>query len=227
MGGLYWRALYLSLIAIKPQWGLVLGAIALLAGEWRLITGALAGVAVQSLATLAVFDASVFAGYAQAVRRIPAAVASLEPDAYKLHSARVLTQLLPGPADWIVWSALGIAVVAGTLKIWRDRALPCRLRFGLLVLGSALVNPHVSIYDVTVLALPILWIGGWLMTEHHESGWFWRAVHLLSVLLLFPTAAILRLQLSPIVIAGLYVRTWRLAAARGSAARPSRHQSHV
>ena len=32
---------------------------------------------------------------------------------------------------------------------------------GVLALGSVLVNPHVVVYDVAVLAAPLVWLGGW------------------------------------------------------------------
>jgi alpha-1,2-mannosyltransferase len=203
----------LSLIAIKPQFGLVLAAVAIVAGEGRLIAGVLVGVGVQVLATLAVFDFSVFTAYAAAIRRIPTISALLEPQAVKMHSIRALTHLLPGRLDALVWTMLSVAVIVATAWVWRQM-LPWRARFGVLVLASVLVNPHLTIYDVTLLVLPVLWIGGWLLELEEQTDWYWQRVYWIAAALMIPTAAIVEVQLSPILIAALFVRIVVIASSR-------------
>src|SRR5207244_7854259 len=131
------------------------------AGEWGVVAGVSAGAALRAVAVLAVFDASVFRSYTVMMSRIPLIADALEPQPYKMHSLYALTRLLPAPADLLLWGALSLAVIAATAWIWR-RTASCRLRFGVLVVASVLVNPHVAIYDATVLALSGLWLGGWL-----------------------------------------------------------------
>src|SRR5581483_10886115 len=46
----------LSLLTIKPQWGVAPALVMLACGEWRVILGAITGAALQALAVLAVFD---------------------------------------------------------------------------------------------------------------------------------------------------------------------------
>jgi alpha-1,2-mannosyltransferase len=197
--------LALSLIAIKPQFGLVLAPVALLAGEWRLIAGVLVGVCVQALAVVIVFGVSALAAYASAISRLPALTDALEPNAYKMHSLRSLTHMLPGRADAIAWGILSVAVIAATGWVWR-RPQAWRLRLGVLVMASALVNPHLTIYDVTVLALPIIWIGGWILERQVDTAWYWQRVYWITGALLFPTAAVMPIQLSTILVAELFVR---------------------
>jgi hypothetical protein len=174
------------------------------------VGGVLIGVVLQALAVLAVFGPGAFNAYAAAARGMPALAAVLEPDAYKMHSIRALTHLLPGRADLVVWAVLSVAVVAATARIWRQRK-PWRLRFGVLVIASALVNPHLTIYDVTVIALPVIWIGGWLRAQHADTTAYWQVVYWIAVALLLPTAALLRVQLSTILIVGLFVLVVRTA----------------
>ncbi len=100
--------LALGLLAVKPQLGLVLAPVAFVAAEWRLIGGVVVSVAVQFTAALAWFGPSVFPDYLQALRRLPASTALLEPDAYKMHSIAALTKLLPGPANFVTWAALSL-----------------------------------------------------------------------------------------------------------------------
>jgi hypothetical protein len=203
----------LSLLTIKPQFGFVLAPVALIAGEWRLISGVVIGVAIQAAAVLAVFDASVFRTYAVMASHLPAFADALEPDAYKMHSLRALTHLLPEPADAWLWGALAIAISAATAWIWR-RTPSWRLRFGALVLASVLVNPHVTIYDATVLALAFVWLGGWLLEQQVETTWYWQRVYWISMAFLLPTAAVVPVQLSPVLIAELFAKTVRAVRQR-------------
>jgi hypothetical protein len=199
-----------SLVSIKPQFGLVLAPVAILAGEGRLIAGVLIGIALQMLAAVAVFDASVFRAYAETLRRIPALTEALEPQAFKMHSLRALTHMLPGPADLLVWGMLSITIIVATVCVWR-RAQPWRIRLGVLVLASALVNPHLTIYDATLVVLPIIWIGGWLLEHQAQTDWYWQRVYWLGVALLIPTAAIVKVQISPILMAALFAQIVRIA----------------
>jgi hypothetical protein len=62
----------------------------------------------------------------------------------------------------ILWTAAAAAgspgrAIAGLLA-WKSQA-PLRVRLGTVILAAALVNPHVIIYDLTVLALHLLWFG--------------------------------------------------------------------
>jgi hypothetical protein len=204
----------LSLLAIKPQFGLVLAPVAILAREWRLIAGVVIGIVVQILAVIVVFGLSALIEYAKVIRRIPTMTALLEPSAYKMHSLNALTHLLPPHVDLAVWSVLLAVIVALTTAVWRQ-AHPWRLRVGVLVLASALINPHLTIYDVTVIALPIIWIGGWLVGLPGDTTWFWQRVYWISVALLIPTAVLVKVQVSTILLAELYLRTVRIASRSG------------
>lgn len=195
----------LSLLAIKPQWGLVLAPLAIVMGEGRLVVGGLVGVGVQMLAVWAVFGERAFVDYGAALRQIPAIAPLLEPQAYKMHSLGALTQLLPDRAGIVTWAIVSLVVVAATILVWRKVAA-WRVRFGVLVLASALVNPHLTIYDVIVMALPVLWIGGWLLEQQDDSTWFWQRVYWICAALLFPTAVLVKIQLSPILIGELFAR---------------------
>lgn len=200
----------LSLITVKPQWGLVLAPVSILAGDWRMIAGVVIGVGIQIIAVVAVFDISVLHAYAEVLRSIPSVTALLEPDAYKMHSFRALTHLLPTSLDWAVWAVLSAVTVWVAARFWRDRLKPWRVRFGVLVIASALVNPHLTVYDVTVLVLALLWIGGWLLTQPHESTWFWQRCYWLAVALLIPTAKFVPFQVTPILVAELLFRIDRI-----------------
>jgi hypothetical protein len=109
------------------------------------------------------------------------------------------------PFAGFVLAISAVAIVAATLFVWHKTS-SSRLRFGLLVLASALVNPHLSTYDASILVLPALWIGGELLESGTDSSWFWQRSYWIAWLLFLPTAAIVRLQLSTFLMAELFVR---------------------
>jgi hypothetical protein len=198
--------LALSLLTIKPQFALVITAIAIASFDWRMMLGAAIGIAGQAIAVMAVFGAGVFQAYAEMVMRMPALSPLLEPKPWQLHSLRALTQLLPHGADWLVWSALSAVVIAVAFRAWRGEA-PLRLRFGLVVLASLLVDPHLLTYDAAVLALPIAWIGGLLLERRVNAPAFWQLAFWLAVTLLAPTALWIRVQASAVLLVALFARS--------------------
>ena len=213
----------LSLIAIKPQWALLLVVVTVFGREWKLIAGALVGLSLQAALVVVVFGPSVLSGYAAAIARIPRVTGLLEPDAYKMHSLTALTSLFPGPLDWIIWAVLTLIVATLVTRTWRDARLSTRMRFGVLIAASALVNPHLTVYDAAVLVLPAVLIGGELsqgvargdsgtaavMTEQGGGAWFWQRCYWIAWALLLPTAKILKVQATPILLAELLFRTMR------------------
>jgi hypothetical protein len=147
----------------------------------------------------------VFRDYAGALRQLPASTALFEPHAYKMHSIAALTRLLPGAADFVMWATVSLLVVIATSAIWRRCPSP-RVRFGVLALGSVLVSPHTAIYDVTLVALPVMWLGGWLLEQNLNTTWFWQRVYWLAVALFLPIAFLSKVQVSVLIMAELFIR---------------------
>jgi alpha-1,2-mannosyltransferase len=185
----------LSLLLIKPQFGLVLAPVALATGQWRLIAGGVVGLMLQILAAWSVFGVTAWTNYLATLRTLSAQTAQLEPDPSKMHSLAALTHLLPGEVGTALWALASLGLVVVTVRLWHHGD-SWRLRFGVLVLTSAIVNPHLSVYDVTVLALPALWLGGWLAEHQARVVRFWQLVYWLVVSVLLPTATLVKIQIS-------------------------------
>jgi hypothetical protein len=68
------------------------------------------------------------------------------------------------------------------------------------------------VYDATVLALPLIWMSAAVreMRQRDEASWAWAAIYLLFATLLAPTAAIIGVQLSVLLLLGLFVLVTRL-----------------
>jgi hypothetical protein len=122
------------------------------------------------------------------------------------HSLRALTRLTPAWIGFPLWATLAAIVLWYTVRAWKSHA-PTRIRLGVVVLAATLVNPHVIIYDLTVLALPLIWFGAYMLEpgRREHAGPYWSAVYWLFVLTFMPTAAAIGLQASVFVMLGLLV----------------------
>jgi alpha-1,2-mannosyltransferase len=196
--------LAMGLLALKPQLGVAIALVALLSREWRMIAGAAASVAMQAAATVWLFGTSIVWTYITTSLDVlrTAHVGEVKP--YLQHSLRVLTTLLPDPIGAPLLAIGSVAVIWAVWSVWQSTTDP-RVRMGVVVLGSVLVNPHLYVYDATLLVLTGLWIGLVLGDE----PWFWRRAYWLTVALLVPTAQFARVQLSVVLMLELLYQLWR------------------
>jgi glycosyl transferase family 87 len=194
-----------GLLAIKPQFGIALAVIVLAGREWAMLAGALASVAAQTAAVWVTLGSEAFAGFARTVPMTFGQYQVLESKPFMNHSLRSLTQLAP---NWIanpLWAALALAVLWFTARVWRSGA-PIHVRLGVVILASGLVNPHFQIYDVTILALPLLWLGAFMQepARQQRSQWYWKAVFWLFAALFVQSALTIPLYAAVVLMVGLF-----------------------
>jgi hypothetical protein len=84
------------------------------------------------------------------------------------------------------------------------------------MLASLLVNPHVIVYDVALLALPLLWFGAYLLEPERleDARAFGVMVYWLCAALFIPTAAVIGVQASVLLMMGLLLFVGRAVASR-------------
>jgi len=194
-----------GLLAIKPQFGIPFAVIVLVGREWAMLGGALTSVAVQACAVWLTLGWEAFEGFARTLPMTVGQYQALESKPFMNHSLRSLTQLAP---TWIatpLWAALAVAVLWGTARVWRSGA-PLHVRLGVVIFASGLVNPHFQIYDVTILALPLLWLGAFMQepARHERSAWYWKAVFWLFAALFIQSAINVPLYASVVLMMGLF-----------------------
>ena len=222
---LAWRALErhqpllagcaLGLLAVKPQFGIPFAVIVLVHRDWRMFLGAAVSVAAQALVVWLVLGDQAFTGYYSMLPSIVAHADALEPKPFQSHSIRSLTRLLPAWAGGPVWALLSGVVLWRTTRAWSGDA-PVAVRLGLAILASVLVNPHLIVYDAAILVLPLLWFGAWYVQRGDPVGLntFGAVTYALVLTFLVPTAALIYLQLSVIVMLGLCAIVTRDASSR-------------
>jgi hypothetical protein len=195
-----------GLLAIKPQFGIPLAVVVLASGEWAMLTGAVTSVTAQAVVVWMVLGSDALTAFADSIPTTIAYADLLEAKPFMSHSLRALTRLTPNWIGLPLWATLAVIVLWFTVRAWKSDA-PLRVRLGIVVLAATLVNPHVIIYDLTVLALPLLWFGSYMEepARRERTGSYWTAVYWLFVLTFMPTAAAIGLQASVFVMVGLLV----------------------
>jgi hypothetical protein len=193
----------LGLLFIKPHFGLMLAVVVLACREWRMLAGLALSAAAQAALVAAVLGPGVWLDYVREALRLAALQDALAPKVAQMHSLAFVTDMLPSPIAFGLWLTACAWVAWVTVRVWRSAA-PLTVRTSALVFGSVLVSPHVVVYDLAVLAVPLIWLGGWIESRAQESATLrrqWRlAVYALFVLILAPTASFSPLQLSPLVM---------------------------
>ena len=203
-----------GLLAIKPQFGIPFAVVVLAGREWSMLGGAVASVVVQACAVWLTLGWEAFEGFARTLPMTFGQYQVLESKPFMNHSLRSLTQLAP---TWIaapLWVALAVAVLWSTARVWRSGA-PLHVRLGVVILASGLVNPHFQIYDVTILALPLLWLGAFMQESARQarSEWYWKAVFWLFAALFIQSAVAIPLYASVVLMMGLFALVVREIAA--------------
>ena len=206
-----------GLLLLKPQFAIPLAVVVLACGEWAMLFGAVASIAVQTAGVALLLGPSVLKAYAAFVPVMLRNSDLLEPRPYQMHSLSTLTRLLPSWLDLPLWGLLAALVLAYTVKAWRSDA-PLRVRLGVVILASVLVSPHLTVYDAAILALPLLWIGAFVQEHTNPSDRvaFWTVVYWMFVAFLAPTAFAFKVQASVLLMMWLLawsapVIVWRAA----------------
>jgi hypothetical protein len=105
-----------------------------------------------------------------------------------------------------LWIVAAVVVLWYTARVWKSEA-PIRIRVGMVMLASVLVNPHAIVYDLTVLALPLIWFAAYVHEDERRrfAASFWKTVCWLFAALLVPTAEAIGIQVSVLLMVWLLV----------------------
>jgi hypothetical protein len=202
-----------GLLFFKPQLGLAGFVIFLLAGEWKILGGA----AITSSAQLSI--AWLMSGtltmreYLASLWQIPATMYLLEPKPYQLHSLRGFWELLVpwSPAQSALYGISFVCVLMLAFRAWQStRSL--ELRFSALLVATVLAAPHLTIYDLVILAPIFLLLVEWSAASAISAAGLRVLLYLCFVLpLIGPLARWTHVQLTVVVMFALLMVVERMA----------------
>jgi hypothetical protein len=203
--------LALGCLIFKPQLALAAAIVFILTGRWRILVGSALSAAAQIAAGIAYYGVEPFRSWLGTLRAVPALLPSFEPRPYQTHCLRTFCSML------VPWSgaALGlyvvsaIVVLAGTIAIWKCQE-SLSPKYSALLLATVLVSPHLTVYDLVILAPAILLLTDWLISHPSAPQGTGTLIYLVCVLpLLGPCTRWTHIQLSVIAMVALLYFIWR------------------
>ena len=200
----------LGLISYKPQFAILVTVALIFGRQWRALLGAASSALGLALISVAVFGPRVWLLF---YRNLPVSMEFLSsaprPQMISLFSSILLMKGGLATA-WILQGIIMLAAVPVLIWGWRVGTPP--LRHALLVLLTLLFTPHAFYYDLTLLALPLAWIG-W---HGHTHGWLPGELTILTLAWLLPFLMIFRiieinlnLPLAPLILLALVILVLR------------------
>jgi hypothetical protein len=122
--------------------------------------------------------------------------------------------LVPWPSlSFSLYILSAIAVLGMTVACWKRPGVPLALRYASLLLATVLVAPHLTVYDLVILAPAFLLLADWLLGQPRSSaiGWLGILLYLIYMLpLLGPFARLTHVQLSVLAMMVCSYMAYRL-----------------
>ena len=215
--------LVLGCLIFKPQLGLAAAVVFVSTGAWKTALGAIVSTAAQISIGILFYGIEPLRQWMGMLWNVRTMLPLLEPKLYQTHSLRTFwSMLLPWPAISLGLYILSAAVaLAWTIACWKRRSSPLSLRFSALLFASVLVAPHLTVYDLVILAPAFLLLADWLVPQPTavSARWLGTLLYLTFMLpLVGPFARWTRVQFSVVaMVAALYV-IWQICREAGSIA---------
>ncbi len=209
--------LVLGCLIFKPQLGLAAAIVFTSIGAWRTVAGAALSSAGQLLAGVFYYGTEPLRQWARMLLHVPAVLPLLEPKLYQTHSLRTFwSMLVPWPEVSLILYVVSAAVALGlTIACWkRSSALPSPLQYSALLLTSVLVAPHLTVYDLVILAPALILLADWLVAQTPTASTRWLGYLLYFVYmlpLLGPFARWTHVQLSVVAMAAAVYMIWSIS----------------
>ena len=208
--------LALGCLIFKPQLALAAGLVFVITLNWKIIAGALLSAATQLTAAWLYYGPGPLRDWMHTMLNAPSLLPLLEPRPYQTHSLRTFwTMLVSWPAASLaLYLITALLISALTAACWRSRlSLSLSMRYSALLLATVLLAPHLTVYDLVILAPAFLLLSDWIVSQpgHSATLPFKFLLYLAFVLpLLGPLARWTHFQLSVPVMAALLYGIWNL-----------------
>jgi hypothetical protein len=206
--------LALGCLIFKPQLGVAAALVFIITFHWKVVVGAVVSAAAQLTAAWLYYGPAPLREWIHTLSNLPALLPLLEPRPYQTHCLRTFwTMLIPSPTiSLALYTITALLVCALTVACWRSR-LPQSLRYSALLFSTVLLAPHLTVYDLVILAPAFLLFADWISTHSADP----TAPHLKLLLylaftlpLLGPLANWTHFQLSVPVMAAILFMIWKI-----------------
>jgi len=207
----------LGCLIFKPQLGMAAAVIFVAIGAWKVVGGALVSAGVQLAIGVLYYGGGALRRWIEMLRNVRSLFPLLEPRSYQTHSLRTFWEMLVpwGEVSLALYVVSALLVLGMTVVCWKRRPeTPLALRYSALLLATVLIAPHLTVYDLVILAPAFLLLGDWIVARSSEmsAGNLPTLLYLAYLLpLAGPFARWTHVQLSVIAMAAVLVTILRYA----------------
>lgn len=203
---------FIGLITVKPQFGILWPIALLCGGHWRALAAAAFTTVALALGAAIAFGGELWVDFARQIAMIQQGLDGGQVSWIKIptfYGGARLFGLDQGTA-YIIHFSLASAVTVAMCWLW-SRQTPMSLRIASLTVASLLVLPRLLVYDSALLLLPLVL----LVREGLSTGWMPWERALLILCWLTPLAGLLlavtaKIQIAPILFLALFIMIlWR------------------
>jgi hypothetical protein len=210
-------------LIFKPQLGVAAAVVFLAAGAWKTLAGAVLSAAGQLCIAVVYYGTEPLRQWLHMLRNAQALLPLLEPRLYQTHCLRTFwSMLVPWPSVALALNGLSaVAVLAVTIACWRRRNVPLPLKYSALLLASVLVAPHLTVYDLVILAPAFPLLADWIANQPLAlaSGRLGTLLYFVYMLpLIGPYSRWTHIQFSVVAMMAALWSVWRIARECGSLA---------
>ena len=206
--------LALGCLIFKPQLGLAAAVIFLSIGAWKVLAGATLSAVVELSIGILYYGLEPFRRWLSVMWHIRNALPLVEPKLYQTHSLRTFWSMLLPWDDFslALYVLSAVAVLTLTVFVWRRKESSLALQYSCLMFATVLVAPHLTVYDLVILAPAFLLLADWLIahTSNESSNPLGMLLYLVYLLpLVGPFARWTHLQLSVVAMAACVFVIWK------------------
>jgi hypothetical protein len=206
--------LAIGCLIFKPQLGLVAAVVFLCVKNWKVVTGAILSAMLQLAIAWLHYGSVVMRTYLVALGRFHQVMPLLEPRPYQTHCLRSFwTMIVPlPPLALLLYLASAVVVLFLAFHCWRSQS-DIRIRTAVLLLATVLVSPHLTVYDLVILAPAFLLLADWTVANlsQQHARQIQLLIYVCFLLFLFgPIVRYIHLQISVLAMAALLVIASRL-----------------
>jgi len=206
-------------LIFKPQLGLAVAVVLVSTGAFKAIAGAVLSAAAQLSTGILFYGMKTLQQWVHTLENLRAQLPFVEPKPYQTHCLRTFwNMLIPWPdLAFGLYILSAVAVLGLTIAVWRREQLtPLAVRYSVLLLATVLVAPHLTVYDLVILAPAFLLLADWLIAQPPDP--LMRSLGTLTYLvyvlpLLGPVARWTRVQLSVVAMAATLCLIWHVTTA--------------
>jgi hypothetical protein len=208
-------------LIFKPQLGLAAAIVFVTIGAWKIVAGAVLSAAAQLSVGVLYYGTEPLHQWLLLLWNARALWPLLEPKPYQTHSLRTFwSMLVPWPAISLGLYGISAAAVLGlTIACWkRSSAVPLAVRYSILLLASVLVAPHLTVYDLVILAPAFILLADWVVGQAlaPSTRWLGTLLYLVYMLpLLGPFTRWTHIQLSVVAMTATVWLIWRICRRAG------------